>query len=132
MRSVGSVLAALCLAGASHPARAQGVDGHWRLIENPYRSAIEVWVGAEGLSVDVGCTHVGLDMDPRAVQTTRPEGLVFEAPCYDDERPDRTVNAYWDRVIRQIENVRTLRRKGSRLVLTSTDGRRLVFARVEP
>jgi hypothetical protein len=42
------------------------------------------------------------------------------------------VNAYWRSVMDQIERVRSLRRKGSRLVLTSADGRRLVFAQAEP
>lgn len=124
--------AALCLIAAPAPALAPGVEGYWRLIGNPYRSQIGIWIAANGLSADIGCTHVGMDFERRGADVTTGDGLVFEAPCRDDERYDRAVNDYWDRIERRIEGVRKLELKGKRLVLTSADGRRLVFVRAKP
>jgi hypothetical protein len=122
--------AALCLSAAAAPALGEGVEGHWRLIGNPYRSRIEVWINATGISANVGCMSMGVELERHGTAVTPSDGLVIEAPCYRAEA--REAWGYWQRVERRIADVRSLELKGRRLVLTSVDRRRLVFVRARP
>ena len=103
-------------------------ETRWRLVGNPYRSRVEVTLGADSLSADIGCTHLGLDFTVRGRRLTLGDGIVFEAACFDEDRRNPAAGAYWNRIVEQLSRLQAYEREGRRLVLISEDGERLTFA----